>query len=673
MSQDQYYYNPKRLRAENNLPLSEIELNKVYNASNISTMSSIKKNTSRLSARQSMTGASRASLVNSNIDTQKRKSSMGLSEMIQQSNARHSSRKSLIGATPGPRSSNNRVSSFGLGSLSQSKDPRPLRDRNYQQQIQEEILDFLLSTNFENEMRHPVSTKSLRNPTQKDFVVIFQYLYKKIDQGYRFTKSIEHEVYYVLKNLKYPYLDSINKSQISAVGGQNWPVFLGMIHWLTSLIKKINTVSINLEKSQESGNNELNIPIDEENNELETEKIFIRYIMKSYSAFLNNVDDYSEFYEEMKNDYGKLAVDIANETKDLEQENMVLKSQYNKIVVEAESLNLIERKSRTLESDLHKFKAYIESLQNRKSKWNNILQQIKNEMENSENDLKSVEEEKRQIQKNITDQGLTPEEIDRMNSERDRVSKSIDAINQRLDEISRVVHAKELETQQVHEKLQNALKAYNLNAYSVASSFTDIDYSSFIVKLDNLLSEDKLGLRAEELLNGQDIKTKIRNELTVLKNNLKSQIHGAQDEVINLQEKSDSLAEMINEKTEQVDSIETKLSKGKLNYEELYETMNKESTSYHTEIERYENELRQMQMDSNKKVAQLDQHIKSIELDQEKLIGRIQHERNLLHNKAQKMMDIVITFKLNVQGSLEDLENMVTDELQLQTDQGIIL
>ncbi|CEP22584.1 unnamed protein product [Cyberlindnera jadinii] len=660
MSQDNY--SSKRAKMDGG-PLSQIDLNQVQNVSHIPQLSSsIKRNSNRLSARQSMIGAPRT---NNSSAIQKRTSGPGLTEMMQQSVLRSGKRKSLAGVTSVSRPTN-RQSSFGLGtlSLSQSKDPRPLRDRNYQQSIQQNVFDFLLNNNFETEMKHSLTTKTLRNPTQKDFVLIFQFLYKKVDPGYRFTKSIEHEVYYVLKNIKYPYLESINKSQISAVGGQNWPVFLGILHWLTGLISKASKITSLFESTDDYEG--------VDRNEIELERIFVNYIIKSYNAFLNNIDEYSVFYDEMKAQYESYTKDMVSKTEELQGDNDRLKKTYQNLIVESESLNAVEKKFEALESDLFKFKAYINSMETRKLRWGSVLEQIKKEMDNSETELARTEEEKKQIQKQISDQGLTPKDIDRMNNERDRISKAIDSVNLRLNDISKIVHTKEMESQHVYEQLSNTLKQYNFSIYTIAFTSPEIDASKYIVKLDNLLSEERLGLRPEALLDGQDLKTSIRLNLQKLKNDISARIHESQDEAISLQEKIDSLNETTAEKSENVESLNAKLSTLKLDYEELYENMTKEATSYHAEVERLESDLKQMHSNSKQNKLLLDQHTKTVDMQYKKLMSDVQQERELLHSKVQNLIDAVITLKVNIQGSLGDLENLVVDELEKQRAEQVV-
>ena len=66
------------------------------------------------------------------------------------------------------------------------KDPRPLKDRLYQTKIGQELLDYMSQNNFEMEMKHMLSQNTIRSPTQKDFIFMFQWLYHRIDPSYRF-------------------------------------------------------------------------------------------------------------------------------------------------------------------------------------------------------------------------------------------------------------------------------------------------------------------------------------------------------------------------------------------------------------------------------------------------------------------------------------------------------
>ena len=101
-------------------------------------------------------------------------------------------------------------------------DPRRLRDRNTQAVMGQELMEFLTQRNFEMEAKHTLTHKTLTSPTQKDFDKVFQFLYHQIDPAYRFQKSSDAEVPPLLKQMRYPFEKNISKSQLAAVGGNNW-------------------------------------------------------------------------------------------------------------------------------------------------------------------------------------------------------------------------------------------------------------------------------------------------------------------------------------------------------------------------------------------------------------------------------------------------------------------
>ena len=119
-------------------------------------------------------------------------------------------------------------------------DPRRLKDASVRQQMAHELMEYLTHNNFEMESKHSLSAKSMTSPTQKDFNCMFQWLYHRIDPSYRFQKSIDQEVPVLLKQMRYPFEKSIMKSQIAAVGGNNWSTFLGLLHWMMQLARMMD-------------------------------------------------------------------------------------------------------------------------------------------------------------------------------------------------------------------------------------------------------------------------------------------------------------------------------------------------------------------------------------------------------------------------------------------------
>jgi kinetochore protein NDC80 len=112
------------------------------------------------------------------------------------------------------------------------KDPRPIREKSWQQQAIRNLISSLVQLNYS----FPVSVKTLTSPTSKDFMLIFKFLYALLDPHYVF-KKFEEEVPGLLKGLRYPFADQISKSYLFSVGSLHaWPVLLAMLVWMVDLV-----------------------------------------------------------------------------------------------------------------------------------------------------------------------------------------------------------------------------------------------------------------------------------------------------------------------------------------------------------------------------------------------------------------------------------------------------
>lgn len=152
-------------------------------------------------------------------------------------------RRSSVYASAGHRNS----SIGGIGVLSQNssqapnKDPRPIRDRQFKDQSVHKIIGYLQESGYPQH----VIQKTLTTPTQKEFVSIFQYLYHKFDPNFQFAKKMDEDVLTCLKALKYPFADTISRSQLTAVGSpHSWPNMLAVLTWMVEMLLVLECIRI---------------------------------------------------------------------------------------------------------------------------------------------------------------------------------------------------------------------------------------------------------------------------------------------------------------------------------------------------------------------------------------------------------------------------------------------
>ena len=78
------------------------------------------------------------------------------------------------------------------------KDPRNVRDKQWQYAAIRNLISFLTESGFER----TISQKIMTAPSAKDFQMIFKYLYNLLDPGYRWGQKFEEEVPPLLKGLR---------------------------------------------------------------------------------------------------------------------------------------------------------------------------------------------------------------------------------------------------------------------------------------------------------------------------------------------------------------------------------------------------------------------------------------------------------------------------------------
>lgn len=554
------------------------------------------------------------------------------------SSSRYSSRKSYAPSSSQQaplsqhRSSIMRRSSVG-GSASQGnsffsgvstavpqRDPRPLKEGPYKAKISQQILEYLLNNGFEMDTKHTLSPTALKSPMQKDFIMIFQWLYHRLDPHYRFQKGIEHEVLPILKSIRYPYASSITKSQLAAVGSPNyWPVFLGILHWMMELIETMDRFGSG--DFDEAATCEVDVRAD---------RITFRYLTRCYAAWLVENDDHEEYLQEMAAAFEERQSEYTEELSVLEQENESFKKQLKELNDGVEPLKELEDTRILLELDKKKFTDYIERLDLRIKRSIETNEKLRAECAAAEKELEMVEREKATLQEAVDRQGLTPADIDHMNTEREKLSKGLSAIAQKIMESKMRLAEREAEAQSKLEALERAITRYNSLAYQIGiipSSTPAANGKEFelsIVPLseppssqsesDKLLFDATTGYQPANLLS-RDLRNDIKPALIKFRQEIGVRIHEAQDESIKTQELIERISEQLADKHEEVDTLHARVSSALEEYQELKETMSAEGNASNAEIEKLEKELAGMRLGMRDGVLALEQRMQSVTIE----------------------------------------------------------
>jgi kinetochore protein NDC80 len=516
------------------------------------------------------------------------------------------------------------------------RDPRPLKDRAYQTKIGQELLDYAVQNNFEMEMKHTLSQNFIRSPTQKDFNFMFQWLYHRFDPSYRFQKNIDQEVYERVKQLRYPYEKSITKSQIAAVGGQNWSTFLGLLHWMMQLARMCEGYGANAydDACLEAG-------ID-----VTGDHIMFDFLSAAYRDWLEMDEDAGDQQLEtrvLKPHIDNMAKAFDSSSAKYEQELQILEGENARLLQEIAELEksmpdpvTLDKNFEIMEEDMGKFEEYVTIATQRSEKYEGRIQILQEELQKINTELKETEDERRSLQKAVDDLGISMQDIDRMTAERERLQKGIESAAQRLDEVKRRVADKEMEASHKLDELERMVERYNTLAYQIGlipataanakgrefelnvtvnqgTGFTSsqmqasgLAASNSTVENERLLADPLNGYQPANILN-LDLRGSIKSSFLALRKEISERRKIAMDAMMEDHDLLDRAKEAIEDKRSEVEALEHKVRAAEEEYEKTKEVTNAQKMASDAQIEKMEKELAKMRAGLSESVQLMEQ------------------------------------------------------------------
>jgi kinetochore protein NDC80 len=446
------------------------------------------------------------------------------------------------------------------------------------------------------EMKHMLSQNIIKSPTQKDFIYVFQWLYHRIDPSYKFQKNIDQEVPPLLKQLRYPYEKSITKSQIAAVGGQNWSTFLGLLHWMMQLAQMLDRYA----------GNQYDDACVEAGIDVTGDHIIFDFLSSAYRDWLAMEEEATDEDAERV-----LAPHVEGMAKAFERSNSkyqreleILEGENQRLLKEIEDLEkttpdpaVLDNHFKIMEEDKVKFEEYNALAMQRSEKYETRIQVLQDELDKLMAELKEAEDERRGLQRAVDDQGISMQDIDRMTAERERLQKGIETAAQRLDETKKKVADKEMEASRKLDELERMTDKYNTVAYQIglipstavnakgkdyelqvlvngAPNFTSSQmqgsYGGAGVENDRLLADPVTGYQPAHILN-HDLRGQVKNSFLGLRKEIAERRKMAMDMMMEDHDLLDRAKEAIEDKRNEVEALEHRVRAAEEEYEKLKE------------------------------------------------------------------------------------------------------
>ncbi|KAI9151929.1 putative kinetochore protein NDC80 [Paramyrothecium foliicola] len=561
------------------------------------------------------------------------------------------------------------------------RDPRPLKDRSYQARIGQELMEYMVHNNFEMEMKHVLSQNVIKSPTQKDFNYMFQWLYHRIDPSHRFQKNIDQEVPPILKQLRYPFERSITKSQIAAVGGQNWSTFLGLLHWMMQLAQMLDGYV----------NSKYDDAFLESGIDVSGDRITFNFLSSAYRDWLAMDEDLGDeeaervlapHIESMAEAFERSNSKYTDELEMLEAENARLLKEMEDLQKATPDPAVLDDHFKIMEEDKIKFEEYNALAMQRSEKYEGRIQVLQDELEKLEGELKEADDERRGLQKAVDAQGISMQDIDRMTAERERLQKGIESASQRLEEVKKKMAEKESEAVRKLDELERMVDKYNTLAYQIAvipaaaANSKGEEYELQLMLNDNtdmngptgastdrLLMDATTGYQPSHILN-IDLRGQARSSFLALKKEIAKRRNAAMEDMMKDHELLDGIKEAIEDKRGEVEALNHRVRAAEEEYEKTKEVTTAQKMASDAQIEKMEKELSRMRAGLTESVQLLEQREINTTIEYEQLVLRANSLREELHTEIDRILNDVIKFKIHVQKNLDDYEGFVADELE---------
>ncbi|XP_054630805.1 kinetochore protein NDC80 homolog [Dunckerocampus dactyliophorus] len=340
----------------------------------------------------------------------------------------------------------------GFGGTEKIKDARPLHDKSFVQQCIRQLHEFMTEHGYPG----PLSPKTLQSPSTKEFVKMFEFIYRQLDPTFEMPNSkVEEEVPALLKGLGYPFV--LSKCSMYSVGAPHtWPQALGALMWLIDTVK----IYWNLSKQDLlfSDFREDSDSVEEEYN-----KLLHDYTAETYAKFMQGVDTFEDddeiFLSKLKKLYN-VDDDLLNS---MEEKNRILTEEIERLEKESQKDRLTSKRMEKmkLQCDLKKLQDYRSNLESFENNLQAKASELTDELNHAASSLELLKQEKVDLQNILQDQKFTPADVERINREKRELQQTIASLSKALENAEQHKWNEEIELAKIKEKADLKLAEYH--------------------------------------------------------------------------------------------------------------------------------------------------------------------------------------------------------------------
>ncbi|KAG7490903.1 hypothetical protein JOB18_044267 [Solea senegalensis] len=548
----------------------------------------------------------------------------------------------------GPRTSgagmprNSTVS--GFGATEKVKDARPLHDKSYVQQCIRQLHEFLTDQGYPGTL----SAKTLQSPSTKEFVKMFEFIYRQLDPTFEMPNSkVEEEVPAILKALKYPFV--LSKSSMFSVGAPHtWPQALGALIWLIDNVKIFWSFS-----KQDLLFSDFCADDDNIEEGAEYNKLFLDYTAETYSKFMQGDDTFEDedeiFLTKLKKLYNVDECMLAS----MEEKHRILSAEVEQLEKESQTDRLMTKRMEKLklQEDLKKLQSYRSSLDSFKANLENKASGLNDELETTVSHLASLKHEQDELQHRLQNQKFTPADVERINREKRELQQTISSLAKSLEEAEQHKWNEEIALAKVKEKAELKVAEYHKLARKL--------------KLIPLSAENACGhdFEIKPFECGPSSMVQRKTQIQILLRKLISDVEEENTRLTNtnlsLEESCEQVNSNILDKSNDLKQLREQIRKLDEQLETDMQELAREEQEWAAEMESVENHRKLLEKKINYGYDEAVQQLKAAQQQYHLVLQETNEERRTVANNLASVFTTAANHLSITEKSLEDLHRRV--------------
>ncbi|WVQ85202.1 hypothetical protein IAT38_007367 [Cryptococcus sp. DSM 104549] len=376
------------------------------------------------------------------------------------------------------------------------KDPRPIRDKSFQASCARNVSDYLLSARNSP----AITPKTLTSPTAKEFQSIVRFLVGEIDPGATWGKKFEDDTLSMLKDMRYPGMDSVSKTALTAPGApQSWSGLLAMLNWLVELCK----AHVNWEDPNIINDPVLmpasELPVDHPNFE---DRLLWDFSSATYREWFDaGAEQFDDAEQALQEVFDKKARTFVEDCEKLESEIQMRDVECRQLHAQEPPLKKLEDEYVQLMGDKTKFIAFVDMHQQKAEKMRQRIAKIRSAISTQDGEMEGLKSELARIEQAVSAQNLSPDEVNRMTHERETLTRNLDELRVKIGEASQLAYDQEMMVTKSMDRFEALLVDYNSLAHQLGL-MTSPEAATFVIDLD---------LGSEDLEEIKDVGAKMRS------------------------------------------------------------------------------------------------------------------------------------------------------------------